>query len=77
MARLPARHARALARVRNGADVYSYELAGVLREIERQHPGLISIGPAQMVKHDGTGIEPYFGAIATPAGRKALRGAAA
>lgn len=62
---------QALAAVRDGADIYSYALAGTLRKIERDHPEMIHIGEPQMYKGDGTDRVPYFGAIATEAGRDA------
>ena len=60
--------------VEHGADIYDYTSARVLREVEKRHPKFISIGPAMMYKGDGTDRMPYFGAILTEAGRKALRG---
>lgn len=58
---------------RADADVHSYSLAKTLREIEQRYPTLISIGPLRMYRGEGTDRMPYFGAIATAAGKRALR----
>lgn len=67
----------ALGSVRDGADVYSYSLAGTLRDIERRRPELIQIGEARMYTGDATGQMPYFGAVATGQGRALLDALAA
>ncbi len=58
----------ALLAVRDGADVFGYGLALTLRQIERKVPEYITITKARGNYGDGTGREPYFGAIATAAG---------
>lgn len=71
--KIPAEYLAALALVRDGADVHSYALAKTLRQIEREFPALIRIGPLMMYQGDGTDRMPYFGAIATADGKRALR----
>lgn len=71
--KIPQRLLKALALVRDGADVHSYSLAKDLRELQRRFPTTIDIGRLEMYRGDGTGIVPYFGAIATAEGKKALR----
>lgn len=63
----------ALFSIADGADIYDRALAGVLRDIERKYPRLIHIGRPQMYQVDGTDQMPYFGAIATAAGRAACK----
>lgn len=65
---------KAMEQVEKGADIYDYETARVLRQVEKRHPKFIHIGQAMMYKGDGTDRMPYFGAILKPAGIKALRG---
>lgn len=56
-----------------GADVWGYTNAVNLREVQAKAPHLITIGPAvQYVP--GHMRQPYFGAIATDAGRDFLAG---
>lgn len=62
----------ALGSVRQGADVYSYVLAGLLRSLQSKAPQLVDIGSAQAYQGDGTDQTPYFGAIATGAGMDEL-----
>jgi hypothetical protein len=71
--KIPKRLLNALALVKDGADVHSYQLAKDLRELQSRFPSVISIGPLRMYQGDGTGIVPYFGAIATANGKRALR----
>lgn len=54
-----------------GADVWGYINARNLREVERKAPHLIIIGSA-MQNVPGHMQQPYFGAIATDAGREFL-----
>jgi hypothetical protein len=61
--------------VKNGGDVFSYETALLLREVERNHPKLIMIGPAQG-DIPGEQQQPYFGAMLTAAGCRAIEEAA-
>jgi len=63
---------QAMRLVKRGADVYASDIAGTLREIEREHPGLVDIGKPRMYAGDGADQVPYFGAICTPAGIIAL-----
>lgn len=70
---LTSMHFSCMAQVRNGADVYSFAIAGALREVQRRWPNWIQIGKAQMYDGDGTDQMPYFGAILTDAGKTALR----
>lgn len=58
--------------VANGADIYNYTDAGVLRQLEREHPEYIDIGEARAYMGDGADQMPYFGAILTRKGRVAL-----
>ena len=62
----------AMALVKDGADVYNYDIANTLRNIERTHPDLIDITHPMMYTGDGADVVPYFGAILTAAGRDAL-----
>jgi len=55
-----------------GADVWGYANAGRLRSIQKKAPDLLDIVPA-MDKPPGHMQQPYFGCIATAAGRKYLR----
>jgi hypothetical protein len=68
-------HKLAMAAVKNGADVFSYQAALLLREVERNNPELITIVPA---KSDipGEQQQPYFGARLTAAGCRAIAEAA-
>ncbi len=68
-------HKRAMAAVKNGGDVFSYETAMLLREVERSHPELIKIVPAKS-NVPGEQQQPYFGAILTAAGCEAIKEAA-
>ena len=60
-----------LAAVADGADVWGYANAKRLRAVQKKAPHLISIVRA-MEKPPGHMRQPYFGAIATEAGRVAL-----
>lgn len=73
MATLTKLEKEALHRIRDGADVYSYALAKVLRGIERKMPSLLEIGKPEMYTGDGTDQVPYFGAILTKAGLAAIQ----
>lgn len=67
----------AIESVRDGADVFGYSLAVDLRAIDNRYPGkLVQIVEAQG-EYDAVGRLPYFGAIATDAGRRLLRRRAA
>lgn len=68
-------HKQAMARVKNGGDVFAYETAQLLREVERHHPEMIVI---ERAKSDipGDQQQPYFGAILTAAGIRAIQEAA-
>lgn len=67
------RELEVLQAVAEGADVYAYELAVDLREIERESPGLIFICEPKDAPQGGTERQPYFGCIATDAGRARIR----
>lgn len=56
----------------NGADVWGYGNAKRLRSIQKKAPDLIDIVPA-MNRPPGHERQPYFGCIATAAGRQFLR----
>ena len=56
----------------DGADVYCRAIAVRLREVERDFPGYICITRARHAPKDGARQQPYFGAILTPLGRKAV-----
>lgn len=60
-----------LAAVAQGADVWGYGNAKRLRSVQKKAPHLISICKA-MEKPPGHMRQPYFGAIATEAGRDFL-----
>lgn len=86
---LSKREAEALINIRNGVDVYSIGLAGVLRLMQRRglpvndfksNPGqaphadaLFDITQPKNYTGDGRDQMPYFGAIATPRGIQAAR----
>lgn len=70
---LTAEQKRAMALVKNGADVYCYGLAGTLRGLQKTHGELISITPAVDPPDDVKAKQPYFGAILTAAGKAAIK----
>lgn len=55
----------------DGGDVYDRGIATTLREVERQFPALIDIGPARFPPH-GAARQPYFGAQLTDAGAQVV-----
>lgn len=61
-----------LAAVAHGADVWGYNNAKLLRSIQKKAPHLINICKAMYKPKTGAEQLPYFGAIATDAGRTAL-----
>jgi hypothetical protein len=63
--------AKAIIGVSKGADIYGYGTAKTLRAMETR--GFVEITKAMMATGDGSGQEPYFGAIATKAGILAAR----
>ena len=63
---------RALRQIVNGADMYSYQKARLLREIEEFHPEYIEICEPQKYNGDGTDQMPYFGTICTSEGLVAI-----
>lgn len=65
-------HKKAMEEVANGADVYDYYTAKLLREVEKGKPALIEITKPMMYKGDGTDRMPYFGAILTNKGRETI-----
>jgi hypothetical protein len=64
-----------MAAIKDGGDVWGYGEARCLREIERRFPGLVTITKAMQAPSDGAKQQPYFGAILTNAGRKAIEAA--
>lgn len=70
--KLTAAEKKALRLIVRGADITGYDLAKTLRGIEAKAPHLIDIGP-EMGQYDVRDKLPYFGAIATAAGRLALK----
>lgn len=75
MKKLTKAHKEAMAKVKNGGDVFSYTTALLLRGVERSHPELITIGAAQ-INIPGEQRQPYFGAKLTDAGIRAIEEAA-
>lgn len=65
----------ALSQIDGGADVLSYSLATTLRDVEKTHPELLTIGDYQG-DYDPVGRLPYFGAILTDVGKAAIQVAA-
>lgn len=63
----------ALRAVANGADVWSYDIAMALRGVQKKAPKLVSIVKAKE-RPPGHMPQPYFGAVATDAGRALLEG---
>jgi hypothetical protein len=61
------RHRIALLSVMRGADVISYGIARLLREVEATEPTYITVTEV-MGEYDPCGQLPYFGAIASSAG---------
>ena len=59
--------------IANGGDVWGYGEARCLREVERRWPSLITITKAMNAPKDGAAQQPYYGAILTDAGRKAIQ----
>mgnify|MGYP001563052022 CR=1 FL=1 len=59
--------------IANGADIWGFYEAGILRRVERDFPLLITITKATNAPKDGAKQQPYFGAILTPTGLKRLR----
>ena len=48
--------------IKNGADIYDYGVAKILRTLEKE--GLVTITKAMNAPKDGSKRQPYFGAIA-------------
>lgn len=71
---MTAKELDALTLVEYGADIYAKPIAATLRKLA---PRYVTITQPQMYR--GTGVDqiPYFGAIATAEGRRALRRARA
>lgn len=57
--------------IRNGADVWGYVDAGVIRGLEKTHGSLINIVKA-VADPPGHERQPYFGAICTLEGKRLL-----
>lgn len=62
----------AILAVARGGDVTSYTLARTLLAVEKDFPGYVDIGPV-MNRYSVYDKLPYFGAIATSAGRRAVK----
>lgn len=58
--------------IKEGADVWGYSHASILRDVQRLHPQLLRIVKAKNAPKDGAAKRPYFGAILTKAGRDLL-----
>ena len=65
---LNAKHKKAMAAVKDGADVFDYAIARKLREVQRANPSLIRIVRPLGDYGDGSRREPYFGAKLTKKG---------
>jgi len=63
---------RVLTAVRDGADIYSRQVAMLLRQMARRRPPLVDIVEAMGAPENGAARQPYFGCIATGAGRDLL-----
>lgn len=65
--------------IRNGADIYGFRDAKLIRQIEtidKELVDIVDIDTLQRIHNktfDGTKQLPYFGAILTPKGRKLVR----
>lgn len=73
MAKLTKKEIEAMQQVKDGADVYNYGLAGLLRSVQRKDPSLIDIGKPREYRGNGADRVPYFGAILTKAGQSAIK----
>lgn len=62
----------AMKAVKNGADVYSYGIARALREVHNVRPDLVTITKPMTRKFTGVERMPYFGAILTREGKRAI-----
>jgi hypothetical protein len=58
--------------IENGADIYGYGDAVILRQLAKESPEMVEITRAKMYKGDGTTQMPYFGAMLTHAGKAAI-----
>lgn len=66
--------AKELLGIKGGADVWGYINAKRLRLIQREvNPAFLKIVPAMDAPKNGAQRQPYFGAIATPAGLEAAK----
>ena len=63
---------KVMRQIANGADIWEYYEARIIRGIERDLPSLVTITKAMNAPEDGAQRQPYFGAILTPAGLKAI-----
>jgi hypothetical protein len=70
--KLREKHWRAMERVRDGAEIYSDELAELLRDVEEWRPNYILIANTWEPPKPGMPRNPWFKAILTPAGIAAL-----
>lgn len=65
-------HFDAMRKVENGADVYDYGIAVRLREVKQLAPTYLSIVDAMNPPNDVRAKQPYFGAILTHVGKRAI-----
>jgi hypothetical protein len=72
MPALTEQHYIAMQAAEGGADIYSRPIAELLREVEKHNPDWIMITKPMAYDGDGTDQMPYFGAILTEDGVKAM-----
>lgn len=71
--RLTKKHHEVMRAVKDGADIWGYGDAALLREVQQYDPELIDIGRPMMADDvPGHCRQPYFGAILTNKGRAIL-----
>ena len=63
----------ALGRVKEGADVYSWDLAETLRRLDHRAPGLVNFTEPMTAQGPAYQRQAYFGAAVTESGRRLLR----
>lgn len=71
-------HIELMADILDGADIYGLRDARMIREIKKHNPGWVEILSIEDMEKklsrefDGTKRLPYFGAILTPEGERAM-----
>ena len=70
--KLTAEEKKVMRQIVKGADIWGRYEAGIIRYIEREFPGLVTVTKAMNAPEDGAKQQPYFGAILTLAGLKAI-----